>query len=99
MNFPAGIPLPMIDSDFLPKGDTADAPPDVWLEAIVRIRDVPHHCEAIAVRLTPDGGHEALSPGLQERLTGGCPHATLMRWATVPIGTREYVLFITPFPA
>ena len=99
MSKPAGIPLPIVESDFLPKGEAANAPPDAWLEAIVRIRVVPHHCEAIAVRLTPEGGHEALSPQLQERLTAGCPDATLFRWATVPIGKHEYALFITPFPA
>jgi len=99
MSTAMGVPLLLLDTDFLPKGKAADAPPDAWLEAIVRIRDVPHHCEAIAVRLTPDGGHEALSPCLQDRLTGGGLTATLMRWATVPIGAHEYVLFITPFPA
>ncbi len=99
MSTPAGIPLPIVDSDFHFKGADAGAPPDAWLEAIVRIRDVPHYCEAIAVRVTGDGGHEALSPTLQDRLMGGVPPATALRWATVPIGAREYVVFVTPFPA
>jgi len=99
MSTAMGVPLLLLESDFLPNGEAADAPPEAWLEAIVRIHDVPHHCEAIAVRLTAEGGHEAFSPQLQERLTAGCPAATTMRWATVPIGAHDYVLFITPFPA
>lgn len=87
------------DHLFKPVGEDVGAAAHAWLRAVVTIRGVCHHLEAIAVE-DHDSFQGAEAAKLEEALDSYAEAAASDRpFDTVPIGSRRYVLVMTPFSA
>jgi len=82
-----------------PAGDDVGAWPEAWLHGTFTVLGVDHHLEAIAVTEDERGQH-AEAPILDDQLDDYASAASAERpFDTVSLGTRTYVLVMTPFAA
>ncbi|MEO6324957.1 MAG: hypothetical protein ABIT01_19340 [Thermoanaerobaculia bacterium] len=82
-----------------PVGDDMGAAPESWLHAVLTINGVDHHLEAIAVT-DASGAQCAEAPALDDDLGHFLEAGHADRpFDTVRIGSRDYVLVLTPFSA